>query len=105
MSDCDGVEPCGVPLEELDSEPVLEIFSKNFLGLKRRFRFFNARFEYENSYVFGKTIRADYSMIENIYLLNNCIKIKLYGKRFAVSIRDAENTEDNFGKLKKLTGF
>ncbi|HAX62215.1 MAG TPA: hypothetical protein DCX95_06670, partial [Elusimicrobia bacterium] len=66
-----------VPLDVLDTELVLEVTSKNILGFKKLFKFFDAHFEYKN--FFGRKRKVYYSLIEKIYCVKNKIKIKLYG--------------------------
>ena len=90
-------------LDVLDAELVLEIASKDILGFKKPVKFFNAHFEYKN--IFGKKRKVYYNLIEKIYYAKNKIKIKLYGKMFAITLRNVVNIENNFEKLKKLTGF
>jgi|SRR3989339_2189317 len=92
-----------VTLDILDAEPVLEVVSKNILGFKKPFKFFNAHFEYKN--FFRKKRKVYYNLIEKIYRAKNKIKIKLYGKMFVITLCNVDNIEDNFVKLKKLTGF
>jgi len=92
-----------VSLDVLDTEPVLEVTSKNILGFKKRFKFFNAHFEYKN--FFGKKRKVYYSLVKIIYRIKNKLKIKLYGKMFAVTLCCVENSGENYEKLKKLTGF
>lgn len=93
-------------LDILDAEPVLEVVSESVFGFKKRFLFFNTHFEYK--IFFGKKRKVCYSLIEKIYCAKNKIKIKLYRKMFAITLspaRGIENIEDNFVKLRKLTGF
>ncbi|MFA5779765.1 MAG: hypothetical protein WC947_06480 [Elusimicrobiota bacterium] len=92
-----------VPLDVLDTELVLEVASKNILGFEKRFKFFNTHFEYKN--FFGRKRKVYYSLLEKIYYAKNKIKIKLYGKMFAISLCGVENSVENYDKLKKLTGF
>ncbi|OQW98749.1 MAG: hypothetical protein BWK68_00185 [Elusimicrobia bacterium A5] len=92
-----------VSLDVLDTESVLEVTSKNVLGFKKRFKFFNAHFEYKN--FLGRKRKVYYSLIEKIYYDKNKIKIKLYGKMFAITLCGVENSGENYEKLKKLTGF
>ena len=92
-----------VSLDVLDTAPVLEVTSKNILGFKKLFLFFNAHFEYKN--FFGKKRKVYYSLIEKIYCVKNKIKIKLYDKMFAITLDGVENSGENYEKLKKLTGF
>lgn len=92
-----------ISLDILDTEIVLEIASKNILGFKKLFKFFNAHFEYKN--FFGKKRKVYYNLIEKIYRVKNKIKIKIYGKKFAVTLCGVENFGENYEKLKRLTGF
>lgn len=92
-----------VSLDILDTELVLEVTSKNILGFEKRFKFFNIHFEYKN--FFGKKRKVYYNLIEKIYSVKNKIKIKLYGKMFAITLCSVENPGENYEKLKKLTGF
>ncbi|MBI5574057.1 MAG: hypothetical protein HY919_05850 [Elusimicrobia bacterium] len=92
-----------VSLDVLDADPVLEIVPKNIFGLKKRFLFFDTHFEYKD--FFGRKRKVYYSLIEKIYLVKNKIKIKLYSKMFTIMLRGVKNPEENYEKLKKLTGF
>ncbi len=90
-------------LDVLDTEPVLEVTLKNIFGFEKRLKFFNTHFEYKN--FFGKKRKVYYDLIKKIYRKKNKIKIKLYGKMFAVTLCGVENIDVNLVKLKKLTGF
>ena len=92
-----------VSLDVLDTELVFDVTSKNIFGFKKRFKFFNTHFEYKN--FFGRKRKVYYSLIEKIYYAKNKIKIKLYGKMFAITLDGVENSGENYEKLKKLTGF
>ena len=92
-----------VSLDVLDTELILEVTSKNVLGFKKLFKFFNTHFEYKN--FFRRKRKIYYNWIEKIYYAKNKIKIKLYGKMFAITLCGVENPGGNYEKLKKLTGF
>lgn len=90
-------------LDELDTEPVLTVAGRNFLGWPQEFRFFEVHFSYKN--LFGKKREVPYNLVESVSCRGGKIYIKVRGKMLPVVFALREGIEIVCEEIRKVAGI
>lgn len=90
-------------LDELDTDPVLTVAGRNFLGWPQEFSFFDVHFSYKN--LFGKKREVPYNLVESVSCRGGKIYIKIRGKMLPVVFALREGIEIVCDEIRKVTGM
>ena len=91
-----------VTLDELDDEPVLTVYGRNFFGWGAEFRFFDIHMEYKN--LFGRKRHVPYDQIKGVRCSGGKIYISVSGRRMPLVFAVRDDIAAVCAEIKKVAG-